>query len=190
MNTIINNTNNELIIKNSKFITYLYKVYNIDDIDNYLKDIKIKYKDATHICYAYIIDNIKKYNDDKEPSNTAGKPMLEILEKNNLNHILAITIRYYGGIKLGTNGLIRAYSKSITNTIKEDNIKEEELGYNVTITFDYNMQKKVDYILKDIIILNKEFKQNIIYNININNDILTKLIELNINIIINDEIYL
>lgn len=167
MQTIKNNTHNEIIIKNSKFITYLYKINNINDIDNYLKQIKEINKDATHYCYAYILDNIKKADDDGEPSGTAGIPILKVLENNNLFNILAIVVRYFGGIKLGANGLIRAYTKSITNTLSKDNIIELTKGYNIDIEFNYNQIKEIDYLLKDININSKKFNTTIKYNIDI-----------------------
>lgn len=167
MYTIKNNTNNEIVIKNSKFITYLYKINNINDISNYLNQIKEINKDATHYCYAYILDNIKKADDDGEPSGTAGIPILKVLENNNVNNILAIVVRYFGGIKLGANGLIRAYTKSTTNTLSKDNIIELTKGYNINIEFNYNQIKEIDYLLKNININNKEFNTTIKYNIDI-----------------------
>lgn len=167
MQTIKNNTHNEIIIKNSKFITYLYKIKNINDIPILLENIKQIEKDATHYCYAYILDNIKKAEDDGEPSGTAGIPILKVLENNNLNNILAIVVRYFGGIKLGANGLIRAYTKSTTNTLSKDNIIELTKGYNINIEFNYNQIKEIDYLLKDININNKEFNTTIKYNIDI-----------------------
>ena len=167
MYTIKNNIHNEIIIKNSRFICYLYKTKNINDINNLLNNIKEIEKDATHYCYAYILDNIKKSSDDGEPSGTAGIPILKVLENNNLNNILAIVVRYFGGIKLGANGLIRAYTKSITNTLSNDNIVELTPGYNLDIEFNYNQVKEIDYLLKEIHINNKKFDNTIQYNIDI-----------------------
>ena len=124
-----------IIIKNSRFICYIYKVDTIDEINNILKEKRDKYYDATHVCYAYILDNIKKESDDGEPSGTAGIPMLQVLEKNNLNHVLCIVVRYFGKIKLGAGGLVRAYTKSVTNTLSLDNIISLTPGYNLTIEF-------------------------------------------------------
>ena len=118
MKTIKENMTNDIIIKNSRFITKLVKVNNIDDIDKALNDLKEEYRGATHYCYAYIIGNIKRFNDDGEPGGTAGMPILNVLEKNNLNNILCVVIRYFGGIKLGAGGLVRAYSNSISNALK------------------------------------------------------------------------
>lgn len=167
MYTIKNNTSNEIIVKNSRFICYLYKIKDkseVNDILNYIKEVN---KDANHYCYAYIIDDYKKSSDDGEPSGTAGIPMLKVLEANELNNILAVVVRYFGGILLGAGGLVRAYTKSVTNTLSDDNIVELTKGYNVSISFNYNQIKEVDYLLKDININNKKFDDIVIYNIDI-----------------------
>lgn len=183
MYTIKENYTNEIIIKNSRFITVLYKVKSINEIDDYLKNIKDIYKDATHYCYAYIFDNIKKCSDDGEPSGTAGIPIIQVLEKNKLNYILCIVIRYFGGIKLGSNGLIRAYSKCTSNALIKENIIELEKGYNIDIIFNYDNLNNINYILKDEIILNKEFNETITYNLDVNKELLDKLISLDYKII-------
>lgn len=166
MYTIENNTKYELIIKNSKFITILFKINN-NNVENNLLSIKKEYPDATHYCYAYIVNDIKKSSDDGEPSGTAGVPILKVLENNNLTNILCVVIRYFGGIKLGANGLVRAYSKSCANAIKETNLKELVDGVNLTITFPYNRLKEIDYLLKDININSKRYDDLITYNIDI-----------------------
>lgn len=177
MYTIKTDITNEIIIKNSKFICVLHKIYNINDINNYLEQIKKEYKDATHYCYAYIINDNKKFNDDGEPSGTAGNPIMKVLEKNNLNYILCIVIRYFGGIKLGSGGLIRAYSKSVTECLKLTNLNKLIEGYNIDIIFNYSDIENINYLLKDSYIQNKTYKDIIIYNVNINDDILNKLKE-------------
>ena len=118
MFTITNDITNEIIIKNSKFITIIHKINNVYEINSFLEQLKEKYKDATHYCYAYIIDEHKKFSDDNEPSGTAGNPIMQVLDKNNLQNIICVVIRYFGGIKLGAGGLIRAYSKSASECIK------------------------------------------------------------------------
>ena len=171
MYTISKNNQYELIEKNSKFIALLYKIDN-PDISKILNNIKNKYPDATHYCYAYIVDNIKKSSDDGEPSGTAGTPILKVLESNNLTNILCVVVRYFGGIKLGANGLIRAYTKSTANALKDVILKELQDGYNLNITFPYQMVKEVDYLLKDVKIYHKTFDDLITYNIDINKDFL------------------
>lgn len=110
-----------IVIDKSKFITTIYPVQSIEEINTLLASTKKKYYDATHNCYAYIFDNgnIQKCSDDGEPSKTAGFPMLEVLKKNNITDLLAITTRYFGGIKLGAGGLIRAYSSSVSTALKD-----------------------------------------------------------------------
>lgn len=175
MYTIKNNSINEIIIKNSKFITLLYKVYSQEDIKNYLKEVKYLYPNATHYCYAYILNNEKRSSDDGEPSGTAGTPILNILESNNLNYVLSIVVRYFGGIKLGSSGLIRAYSRSVKEAIKENILTKLIEGINVNITFSWSNIKQIDYLLKDQLINKKEYLDNITYNISIPINILDTL---------------
>lgn len=175
MYTIKNNSIKEIIIKNSKFITLLYKVYSLEDIKNTLLNVKTLYPNATHYCYAYILNNEKKSSDDGEPSGTAGTPILNILESNNLNYILAVVIRYFGGIKLGSSGLIRAYSRSVKEAIKENILTKLIEGINVNITFSWPNIKQIDYLLKDQLINKKEYLDNITYNISIPINILNTL---------------
>ena len=189
MKTIKNEIEKTLIIKNSKFICTLKKVNTLEDISLSLKEIKEKYPNATHYCYAYILNNLEKCSDDNEPQGTASLPILNVLKKNDLNHILAVVTRYFGGIKLGASGLVRAYSLSVTNAI-DNNIKDIIKGKNIDIFFDYNLQKQIDYLLKEEEITNKDFTNQVKYNINIKEDTLEKLKELNINITINKDIYI
>ena len=175
MYTIKNDSIKEIIIKNSKFITLLYKVYSLEDIKNTLVNVKTLYPNATHYCYAYILNNEKKSSDDGEPSGTAGTPILNILESNNLNYILAVVIRYFGGIKLGSSGLIRAYSRSVKEAIKENILTKLLEGINVNITFSWSNIKQIDYLLKDQLINKKEYLDNITYNISIPINILNTL---------------
>ena len=98
MYTIKNLETSELEIKKSKFITKLFRVNNIDEVNTILNNVKKEYSDATHCCYAYIVDNIKKSSDDGEPGGTAGIPILQVLEIQNLNYVLCVVIRYFGGI--------------------------------------------------------------------------------------------
>lgn len=181
MYTISNNSKYELIIKNSKFITILYKINNISNIETIINNIKLEYPDATHYCYAYIIDNIKKASDDGEPSGTAGIPILKVLENNNLTNILTIVIRYFGGIKLGANGLIRAYTKCSANAIKENKLLELTKGININISFNYNKLKEIDYLLKSTKINKKTFDNQITYNIDIESSFLETIINNQIN---------
>ena len=169
MYTIKDNKEKTIIINKSKFISKSYFVNSVNDAQNIINNIKDKYKDATHVCYAYIIDNNIKYSDDKEPNNTAGLPIYNVLEKNNLNHVLVIIIRYFGGIKLGAGGLTRAYSNSATLVIN-DNITELILGYKIEVKLNYDSIKEVEYILKDENIINKYYNEDITIILEITED--------------------
>ena len=161
----VKNVENTIIINKSKFITNMFSVDNLDEINYYLDLIKNKYKDATHHCYAHILDNTKRFNDDNEPSGTAGMPILDCLEKNNLNHVLCIITRYFGGIKLGAGGLVRAYSKSVRDAILASEAVDVVKGYRMNVTISYDMQKNLDYLLKNYVIVNKQFNDKVIYTI-------------------------
>ena len=188
MYTIKKDINHELIIKKSRFICYLYKVNNLDDINNYLKDIKEEHKTAKHHCYAYILDNNKKATADNEPSGTAGIPMLNLLEQKELNHVLAIVVRYFGGIKLGTGGLFRAYSTVLKETIELADKEEEITKYKYYIELDLNNSSLLDK-LKNVDIVNKEYSDIIKAELIAKEEIDDYLINLNIKII-NKEKYI
>ncbi len=178
MRSIASDITNETIIKKSKFICHLYRVNNIEEINSKINDISTTYSDATHNCYAYICGNQKKMSDDGEPSGTAGMPMLNILEMNNLDNILAIVTRYFGGIKLGANGLVRAYSSSVKEALSLTSIITLTDGYLVEIEFNYDKVKSIDYILKNNRITYKSYQNNIIYHFEIASDKVDQLKEI------------
>ena len=176
MYTIKENSKYELIVKNSRFITLLYKVSSWSEALDILDKVREEYPDATHYCYGFIADEVERCSDDGEPSGTAGMPILKVLKANNLNYILGIVIRYFGGIKLGAAGLIRAYSKGVANAIKENQLKELVKGINLDITFNWESLKQIDYLLKDVKINEKTFLDSIKYNIDIPDDLLEVII--------------
>lgn len=111
----------QLDFKKSKFIGYIYKINSIIDIKKVLEDLAKEHKKATHICYAYKIvgeNYAEKAFDDGEPSGTAGKPILNVINKQGLSNILIVVVRYFGGVKLGAGGLVRAYSKTASEVLK------------------------------------------------------------------------
>lgn len=166
MKSIQKEITSEIIINKSRFITILTNINDIDKVKEKLEEIKKKYKDATHYCYAYIINNHEKCSDNGEPSGTAGMPILNVLKQNDLTNILCVVIRYFGGIKLGAGGLIRAYSTSASVALNKATITNIVNGYNITIEFSYNNLKQIDYLLKNIDI-KKDYQTNITYNFNI-----------------------
>lgn len=163
MYTIKENVKSEIIINKSRFITHLFKIEKEKDVELILEKLKKEYKDATHYCYAYIVGNTKRFNDDGEPSHTAGMPILNVLENKELNNVLAVVIRYFGGIKLGAGGLVRAYTNSVAKSILDDNVTPIIREYKIKIEFDYKDINNVNYILKDYKITYKEFDENVIY---------------------------
>lgn len=183
----IEDSNYTIVINKSKFICELLYINNQDEIDSKLKDIKHKYKGATHYCYAYIYDNNKRFNDDGEPGGTAGMPILNALENNNLNHVLCVVIRYFGGIKLGAGGLVRAYTKSVTSCLENTKIIDKKECQLIKITFSYDKVKIIDKIVNKNILL-KEFENSITYTIAISKDEVKNTLKLLENYIINLEI--
>ena len=169
MYTIRKNFENEIIVNKSRFITYLFKVHSKAEVDSLINKLKREHKEATHYCYAYIIGGDIKCSDDGEPSKTAGAPLLNVLEKNNLDHILAVVIRYFGGIKLGAGGLVRAYTKSVTECLKLTEIIKISKGYLIEMSFDRSNIKQIDFLLKDIDI-NKTYDENVTYTFCIQKD--------------------
>ena len=165
MKTINEKSVSEIVIKNSRFITLLIPVFDDTDINKIFEEIKIEYPKATHYCYAYITKSFKKASDDGEPGGTAGIPILQVLEKQTLNYILCVVIRYFGGIKLGAGGLVRAYSKSVRDAIVEADTVTVNEGYKVKVTVSYDEQKNLEYNLKDSYIVSKDYLEDVTYEI-------------------------
>lgn len=163
--TIRTQTEYEIIINKSRFIGILVPISDVEEVPLYLEEAREMYPGATHYCYAYIIDTYKKASDDGEPSKTAGMPMLNVLEKNELNHVLAIVVRYFGGIKLGAGGLVRAYSQSVVETLGQCDIVTKVKAPYYAITFDYHFIRQMDYFLKSrqIDVLIKDYQEKIRY---------------------------
>ncbi|MFB5085921.1 YigZ family protein [Psychrobacillus sp. PGGUH221] len=150
----------EIIIQKSRFLTYVNRAETEEEAQDFINSIKVKHKDATHNCSAYIIgehDHIQKANDDGEPSGTAGVPMLEVLKKQGIKDTVVVVTRYFGGIKLGGGGLIRAYGKATTEGVTAAKVVERKLHHLIKVSIDYNWLGKVEnevrnseYPLKDI----------------------------------------
>ena len=151
----------EIIISKSRFLTYVERVETEEDAIAFIEQIKKKHYQATHNCSAYLIgehDNIQKANDDGEPSGTAGVPMLEVLKKQGLKDVVVVVTRYFGGIKLGSGGLIRAYGKATTEGIKAAGVVARKQHRTIRVTVDYTWLGKLEneirnahYTLTDIV---------------------------------------
>lgn len=158
----------ELEIKKSRFITYLHRAENEADAKAFLNEIRHLHPDATHHCYAFIIgehNEIKRSNDDGEPAGTAGVPMLECLDRNDMQDIIAITVRYFGGIKLGAGGLIRAYSKSVSHALSTAKITRKQWMEKYTVHFSYDLIGRIDHYFREnkIEVLDKRYDEEVCY---------------------------
>ncbi len=137
----------EIIISKSRFLTYIERAESEEDAMLFIERIKKMHHNATHNCSAYIIgehDHIQKANDDGEPSGTAGVPMLEVLKKQGLKDTVVVVTRYFGGIKLGGGGLIRAYGKATTEGLLAAQVVERKLHHLMKIVIDYTWLGKVE----------------------------------------------
>ncbi len=166
----------EIVEKKSKFIANLFFVDSVEEAEEKIKETKKKYYDARHNCSAYIVHNnneiTKKSSDDGEPSGTAGAPMLEILEKNNLANVLVVVTRYFGGILLGTGGLVRAYSDSLKLAIKNATWQKQEHGFELNVFLDYSDFENFRYYCgkHNIKIINTEYLDCINCKIELNDN--------------------
>ena len=187
--TIKQNASAELVEKKSKFIANIFYVESREEAESIIKEVNKKYYDARHNCYAYRIVTeegiVEKASDDGEPSGTAGAPMLNILSKNNLGNLLVIVTRYFGGILLGTGGLVKAYSSACALGLEKACIIEKNIGDLYKIEINYADVDKFKYFAKNnnIIILKEEYLENVILEVGIKEkDFLDKILQKEINI--------
>ena len=181
--TIKNNVTSEFVEKKSKFIGNLYYVENTKEAEEIIKNVKKKYFDAKHNCIAYrVIEEgkiIEKFSDDGEPQGTAGSPMLNILQKNGLVNVLIVVTRYFGGILLGTGGLVRAYQNSLMLAIEKTEKITKCLGESLNITLNYSDFENFKYYCKinNISIVEVDYKENIVCRIELEEEKKEKLIK-------------
>lgn len=162
---------NELIITKSKFLAYLLPISSIEDAKEKIDFYNKKYSDATHVCYAYILDeNTFKYYDDGEPSSTAGAPIYQTLKNNNLVYTMCVVIRYFGGTKLGVGGLVKAYTNSCLECINSSTLIPYEILNTYILKVSYSNYDKLDYFLKtnNIKPIEKLFEDQIILTLSLN----------------------
>lgn len=136
---IVKDFRHEIVIEKSRFICTLKKVQNETEAQEFIKNTKKEFWDATHNCSAYVVDELaQRSSDDGEPSGTAGIPMLEVLRKNHLVQTAAVVTRYFGGIKLGAGGLVRAYTNSVAEAVRASGIAEIILFGRYSFMYDLN----------------------------------------------------
>lgn len=167
MKTIKKAVQSEINIKKSQFICSLYPTINKKESKATIQKLNQQYNDATHNCTAYIVNDGEGYDDNGEPGGTAGKPMINVLRKNDLHNITAVVTRYFGGIKLGAGGLVRAYSKSVMEAINEAEIVEIEEYEVFKVTFEYSDIKIVDSEVRNnkLESIKKDYSDKVSYNL-------------------------
>ena len=183
MKTIAKPFHTSIDIKKSQFICRLFPAQTEKEAKEIINEISEKYSDATHNCTAYVVSDGEGYDDDGEPGGTAGRPMLNVLKKNEMENLVAIVTRYFGGIKLGAGGLVRAYSKSVLETLSIADIVDMELYEIFRFTFEYQHIKTIDGEIrsKNLAVVEKQYETNVIYfvasnNMDIINNIQEKLV--------------
>jgi len=183
MITIKEHIQSEIVEKKSKFIANIFFVESVEEAENKIKEMKKKYHDARHNCSSYrVLEEgkiVEKSSDDGEPSGTAGGPMLNILQKRDLVNVVVIVTRYFGGILLGTGGLVRAYSDVTQNAIEEAEKQEIILGKEFEVKVDYSNLEKLKYYARtnSINISKVEYGNEIICILQISNENINKFIE-------------
>lgn len=180
MPKILEDVENTIEIKKSKFITYLHRTDNEEEAKEFIKLVKKLHPDATHHCTAMVIGNVVRSNDDGEPSNTAGHPMLDVLLGNEMQDILAVVVRYFGGTLLGKGGLVRAYSSSVKEALEQAKLTETTKLNEYFIQFGYEWIGKIDQFFRNnnLPVLSKDYEENVIYHFLSVNDISQELQEL------------
>ena len=171
MKTIAKPFQTSIDIKKSQFICRLFPAQTEKEAKEIINEISERYSDATHNCTAYVVSDGEGYDDDGEPGGTAGRPMLNVLKKNEMENLVAIVTRYFGGIKLGAGGLVRAYSKSVLETLSIAEIVDMELYEIFRFTFEYQHIKTIDGEIrsKNLAVVEKQYETNVIYYVASNN---------------------
>ncbi|EKU48518.1 YigZ family protein [Staphylococcus massiliensis] len=162
----------ETVINKSRFICYIKPVQTEDDAKAFIQSIKKKHHEATHNCSCYTIGdtmNIQKANDDGEPSGTAGVPMLEVLKKNDIHNTVAVVTRYFGGIKLGGGGLIRAYSGAVRNAVNDIGLVVLKNAIPMTVTVSYDLTGKLEHEIQSTTFMLKDttYTDKVSYDIDV-----------------------
>ena len=181
MKSIKGEVKNEIVIEKSRFITYLFNVDSSQKAKDLIQELRKAHSEANHVVYAYILENDSRSNDNNEPKGTAGLPTLEVLRKENLINVLAVTVRYFGGIKLGASGLLRAYTKGVSEALKLANFTtlKESISFELSITYkdSFFLEKHLD----NLISVEKSYSDKVKYNITILKELYPNFKELFIN---------
>lgn len=141
---LLSDTMGEIEVKKSRFLCYLHRTESEDDARNFIRRIRKEHPQARHVCTAMVIDGLKRSSDDGEPSGTAGRPILSVLEGADLDHICAAVVRYFGGTLLGTGGLVRAYSDAVKTALETAVLGEARTMRRYSLTVPYALSGRIE----------------------------------------------
>lgn len=160
---IIKDGTGEIVEKKSRFIANVKAVKSEDEAIEFINEIKKKYWDARHNCMAYVVNDIQRFSDDGEPSGTAGKPILDVITGRELTNAVIVVTRYFGGVLLGTGGLVRAYQKASIEALEDAVIAEKKQGKKFSIITDYTGLGKIQYIAANegVNIMDTQYTDNV-----------------------------
>ena len=169
--------------KKSKFLSFIFPISSVEDTKEILDEYRKKYYDARHVCWAYMLGHEReefRFNDDGEPSGTAGKPILGQINSSELTNVLIIVVRYFGGTLLGTGGLIRAYKDAAAVAIAEANIIEKTVDDKIKIHFEYVLLNDVMRVLKQFesVKWNQDFRESCQMELVVRRSLSPQLIEM------------
>jgi uncharacterized YigZ family protein len=179
--TIRADTKTETVINKSRFISVACPVEHWEHALKILSDLKKTYWDSTHICYGCIADSLgsnMRFSDDGEPQGTAGKPILEVIKQKNLRQVLVAVVRYFGGIKLGAGGLVRAYSKAASDVLNLAEIITISPRVPVGIRVSYSDLKKIEYLIdnQDVQVVDKVWSEKVTVFLSVKESCFEKLL--------------
>ncbi len=171
-------TTNTIIIEKSEFIAFLKRCDSEEEYRSYLQEIRKKYYDASHVCSAFLCGNIRRSSDDGEPSGTAGMPILNVLDKNHMDHTCALVVRYFGGIKLGAGGLIRAYGNAVSEALKKAVLVEDAVLPKYSLTLPYDAAHRIAHFLKEnTLLIATDYDSEVTFSFALEDDSLIKKIK-------------
>ncbi len=148
--SLINSVQHELIIKKSRFIGFIYPVQNVVEVKDKISQIRKQYYDSRHVCVAWSCEGQTGLDDDGEPSGTAAKPMYQVMQHKQVSNFLAIVVRYFGGIKLGAGGLVRAYSGVISEAMTNAELNEIRQKSQISFSFDYGLENSIRRLVDEL----------------------------------------
>lgn len=170
----------EVVEKKSRFLSFAVSAESEEEVLEVLEAARKKYWDARHVCYAYILGNRgenRRFSDDGEPAGTAGKPILEVLSGAGVVNTLIIVVRYFGGVLLGTGGLVRAYGQAAKEALAQAAVVTKSKGHVLTLSMDYTLLGKINYLLanEELTVLSTEYGEKVVVRVPVESERLEKI---------------